>query len=113
MADERERFQGERKTRAGRGGLWRAIELFDEAAADLSASGDWIDEALADALASPSAAMGGLATMTVSPLGDGGAQRSWTHLWRCRPEGLPAARSSQCCTGALGASGVCTAGSGW
>ncbi|MFM9106607.1 MAG: hypothetical protein ACKOWF_07905 [Chloroflexota bacterium] len=98
-----------RRGRGVRGGLWRAIRLLEEAAAE-SPETDWIDAALADAMA----ARGLAATAVIEapdprPCRDDG-RGSWSHLWRCRPEGLPAARAAQCCTGAVGEDGRCSCG---
>jgi len=98
-----------RRERGVRGGLWRAIRLLEEAAAE-SPETDWIDAALADAMA----ARGVAATAVIDAPGLAPCREigrgSWAHLWRCRPEGLPAVRASQCCTGAIGEDGRCACG---
>lgn len=108
MSDEFERSKAGRRVRSARnGGLWRAIEMLEAAAAEAVSGGDWIDEALAEAFTAQTLAVPvSVVEMPARPLGETD-QRAWMHLWRCRPEGLPAARAIQCCSGAVLPDGRC------
>ncbi|MGI9253245.1 MAG: hypothetical protein ACR2J8_05830 [Thermomicrobiales bacterium] len=78
-----------------------------DAAASEAAAEQWIDRVLADAIsASEGAEMVAVTDIPVSPSQEADRSR-WTHLWRCRPEGLPASRVVQCCTGVMLADGRC------
>lgn len=81
--------------------------MLEEAAAEAAADTDWIDAALADAMAAQGVSAIAVIDDPLIEVRLPADRGNWTHLWRCRPEGLPANRASQCCSGGLGPDGRC------